>query len=118
MDKIKFEWDDRAAVCIVLASKGYPGDYTKGLVINGLSEAAKIKDVMVLHAGTSFAGCDTVTSGGRVLGVTALGDTIKEAIKLSYEAVKKITFDGMQFRKDIGKKALERVIHENNSCNT
>ncbi len=118
LDKIKIEWDDRAAVCIVLASKGYPGDYTKGLVINGLSEAAKIKDVMVFHAGTSFAGCDTVTSGGRVLGVTALGDTIKEAIKLSYEAVKKISFDGMQFRKDIGKKALERVIHENNSCNT
>lgn len=106
LGKIKIEWDKRAAVCIVLASGGYPGDYKKGYVVEGLDEASKMKDVMIFHAGTSSAGCDIVTSGGRVLGVTALGNTIKEAIDRAYEAAVKISFKDMHYRRDIGAKAL------------
>ena len=98
-------WDERACVCVVCAAKGYPGDYEKGKVITGLETAAKMQDVMVFHAGTKKA-ADIVTSGGRVLGVSALGKTIREAIDTAYRAVGKINFDGMQFRRDIGRKAL------------
>ncbi|MCX5749364.1 MAG: phosphoribosylamine--glycine ligase [Candidatus Saganbacteria bacterium] len=107
LDKIKIEWDKKAAVCIVLASGGYPGDYKKGYVIEGLDEAEKLNDVTIFHAGTSLAGCDIVTSGGRVLGVTALGISVKEAIDRAYAAVSKIKFKDMHYRKDIGKKALK-----------
>jgi phosphoribosylamine--glycine ligase len=107
LDKIKIEWETRPAVCVVMASGGYPGDYKKGYVIEGLDEAGGMKDIMVFHAGTSLAGCDIVTSGGRVLGVTALGDTIKDAIEKAYKAVGSISFKDMHYRKDIGKKALK-----------
>lgn len=107
LDKIKITWSKKPSACVVLASGGYPGDYKTGYVIEGLKEASMIKNVMIFHAGTSSAGCDTVTSGGRVLGVTALGNTIKEAIDLSYEAVSKIKFEGMHYRKDIGRRALK-----------
>ena len=106
---LELEWDDRAAVCVVLASGGYPGKYEKGKVIHGLDEVEKMKDVMVFHAGTALKDGKFVTAGGRVLGVTALGDTIKEAIDRAYEAVSKISWEGMHYRKDIGQKALKHL---------
>lgn len=106
----KIEWDPRACVSIVMASGGYPGKYEKGKEITGLDEAAKLKDTVVFHAGTKLDGETekVVTSGGRVLGVTALGEGIKGAIDAAYAATAKISFDGAHYRKDIGKKALVR----------
>ncbi|MDD5059807.1 MAG: phosphoribosylamine--glycine ligase [Candidatus Omnitrophica bacterium] len=106
LNKVRtLEWDSRPCVCVVCASKGYPGDYSKDKEITGLDEAAKIKDVVVFHAGTKKTGDKIVTNGGRVLGVTALGGTIKEAISKTYEAVGKINFEGMHYRKDIASKS-------------
>ena len=101
------EWDERACVTVVLASKGYPGDYEKGKEIFGLDETAKMKDIVIFHAGTKEQGDKIVTNGGRVLGVTGLGKTIKEAIANTYQAVARINFEGMHYRKDIGGRALE-----------
>ncbi len=103
------EIDDRATVCVVMASGGYPGAYKKGHPISGLEAAAKMEDVMVFHAGTSTSDDGIVTSGGRVLGVTALGHSVQEAISRSYEAVSKISWEGVHFRQDIGRKALKRL---------
>jgi phosphoribosylamine---glycine ligase len=100
-------WDNRACVCVVCASGGYPGDYEKGKEISGLDEADKMKDVVVFHAGTKKLSAKYLTNGGRVLGVTGLGNTIKEAIDRTYQAVDKIHFEGMHYRRDIGKKALK-----------
>jgi phosphoribosylamine--glycine ligase len=108
LDSVDLSWDERATVCIVMASEGYPGSYPKGVEIMGLDEAARLDDVFVFHAGTKMADGKVVTSGGRVLGVTALGDGVEDAINRSYEAVKKISWPGVQFRTDIGKKALNR----------
>lgn len=102
------EWDPRPAVCVVMASPGYPGPYPKGLVIEGIDEADKNRDVKVFHAGTAFQDGKVVTSGGRVLGVTALGATIAEARDAAYDAVNKIHFDGAHFRTDIAHRALSR----------
>ncbi len=99
-------WDKRACVCLVCASAGYPGEYEKEKEISGLDEAAKMPDVVVFHSGTKKHGDKIVTSGGRVLGVTGLGNTIKEAIDRTYQAVGKIHFEGMHYRRDIGKRAL------------
>jgi phosphoribosylamine---glycine ligase len=99
-------WDPRPCVCVVCAAKGYPGEYEKGKIISGLDAAAQMKDVVVFHAGTRKDGGDIVTSGGRVLGVTGLGRTIQDAIALTYKAVDAIRFEGMQYRADIGRKAL------------
>jgi phosphoribosylamine---glycine ligase len=96
------QWDDRAAVCVVLASGGYPGTYKKGKPIGGLEEAEKIVDVVLFHAGTKQDGARVVTNGGRVLGVTALGSDRAGARKLAYEAANRIHFDQMQRREDIG----------------
>lgn len=104
---ISIQWDERPAVCVVMSSGGYPGNYEKGKVIRGLDEAAKLKDVFVFHAGTAQQGSDIVTSGGRVLGVTALGDTIADAKARAYEAVDTIRFDGAYCRRDIADKALK-----------
>jgi len=100
------EWDDRPCVCVVCASKGYPGEYEKGQEITGLGEASGIKDVVVFHAGTKKQGDKILTNGGRVLGVTGSGSTIKEAIDRTYQAVGKISFEGMHYRRDIGRRAL------------
>lgn len=106
-------WDSRACVCVVCASKGYPGEYEKGKEIFGLDEAKKMKDVIVFHAGTKELNNSRtqerkiVTNGGRVLGVTGLGGSIKEAISRAYQAAGKINFEGMHYRKDIGRKALQ-----------
>ncbi|MHB8170187.1 MAG: phosphoribosylamine--glycine ligase [Thermincolia bacterium] len=103
---VDIKWSNQAAVCVVVASGGYPGDFAKGKVIKGLEEANKVG--IVFHAGTKNQGEDIVTSGGRVLGVTALGETIKEAIDNAYRAVGKISFEDMHNRKDIGYRALNR----------
>jgi phosphoribosylamine--glycine ligase len=109
LSEVTLEWRPEAAVCVVLASGGYPGSYEKGKPIRGLPEAAKMQDVMVFHAGTAFKDGDTVTSGGRVLGVTALGHGIREAKDRAYEAVQKIHFEGMHYRKDIAERAIRRL---------
>ncbi|MFA5104114.1 MAG: phosphoribosylamine--glycine ligase [Candidatus Margulisiibacteriota bacterium] len=105
---IPLHWDKRLSACVVLASGGYPGKYESGLSIEGLDKAASMKDTFVFHAGTSVAGCDIVTSGGRVLGVTSLGNSIKDAVDNAYAAVSKIKFKGMHYRKDIGARAIKR----------
>jgi len=96
------EWDDRAAVCVVLASGGYPGAIAKGKVITGIEEAEADPDVVVFHAGTATRDGQIVTNGGRVLGVTALGATLEEARAKAYAAADKIGFEGKQLRRDIG----------------
>jgi phosphoribosylamine--glycine ligase len=102
----KLEWDPRPGICVVLASKGYPGPYQKGRAIAGLAEAAELPDLKVFHAGTKKQEGRTVTDGGRVLGVTALGDTLAAAKELAYQGVRRIEFGGMQLRRDIGDKAI------------
>jgi phosphoribosylamine--glycine ligase len=103
----RLEWDPRPAVCVVMASQGYPGPYAKGKVILGLAEAAKVPGVKVFHAGTKLQNGMPVTDGGRVLGVTALGDTLAEAKRSAYEAVGRIHFQGAFYRRDIADKALQ-----------
>jgi len=108
LSQCRVEWDSRPAVCVVMASNGYPGNYDKGKVIGGLEDVERMKDVFVFHAATASEGGNVLTSGGRVLGVTGLGENIPEAIKTTYQAVRKITWDGVHYRTDIGKKALGR----------
>ncbi len=103
---VTLEWDRRASVCVVLASGGYPDEYRKGLEITGVDEADAMDDVQVFHAGTAERGGKLVTAGGRVLGVTALGDDIAAARERAYAAVEKIHFEGCVYRTDIGAKAL------------
>jgi len=103
---IEILWKKDPAVCIVMASGGYPGHYEKGKVIKGLTEANQVG--VVFHAGTAEKDGEIVTNGGRVLGVTASGETVKEAIANAYQAVDKISFKDMHYRKDIGKRALDR----------
>jgi phosphoribosylamine---glycine ligase len=102
-------WEDGPSVCVVMASGGYPGSYPKGKVITGLPEAGKIEGVKVFHAGTKLQDNQVVTSGGRVLGVTAQAADLKAAIDKAYRAVGLISFEGVHFRKDIGHKALRRL---------
>ncbi len=107
LDQIKpLEWDPRPAVCVVMASEGYPGPYKTAFPIRGLEEAAKLDDVQVFHAGTKIVDGNVVTGGGRVLGVTALGDSISAAKLQAYKAVKCIRWHGAWCRKDISDKAL------------
>jgi len=110
LKNIKISWKDTASVCVVLASKGYPGSYEKGDIIKGLDVLNNKKDLMVFHSGTGTKNGEFVTSGGRVLGVTALGKSIKDAKKSAYEAIEKIHFSGMQYRKDIGDKAIRKTV--------
>lgn len=109
LDKQKLQWDSRPAVCVVMSSPGYPGDYEKGLPISGIEEAEKLGDVKVFHAGTAMKDDQLVTNGGRVLGVTALGADIKAAKERAYQAVGKIHFEGAQYRRDIADKAIQRL---------
>jgi phosphoribosylamine--glycine ligase len=106
LDKIELRWKAEASVCVVMASGGYPGSYAKGKPILGLAEAARLPNVKVFHAGTARAGEQTVTNGGRVLGVTALGRDLKAAQAAAYATVEKIHFEGAQFRRDIAAKAV------------
>ena len=107
LNETNIEWKKEAAVCVVIASGGYPGAYKKGEAITGIKQAEELQDVIVFHAGTALAGGDIVTSGGRVLDVTALGANIEQVIDKAYEAVEKIHFNKMHFRKDIADKALK-----------
>ena len=101
-------WHDKAAVCVVMASGGYPGSYKQGLPISGLEEAAVIEGVVVFHAGTKCADGQIVTAGGRVLGVTAVGKNIREAKDKAYEAAAKISFADAHYRQDIAWRALKK----------
>jgi phosphoribosylamine--glycine ligase len=109
LDKLKLKWDPRAAMTVVLAAEGYPGRYAKGTPINGVEDADAIEDVMVFHAGTVLDDDgQLVSNGGRVLGVTALGDTVEDAQKLAYKAVDTIDWPKGFCRRDIGWRAIGR----------
>jgi len=116
LDKVSMEWDERACICVVLASGGYPGSYEKDKVIEGLDKMEKIDDVFVFHAGTKavddLSGSSThfLTNGGRVLNIAALASTIKEAQSRVYSAIDNVKFDKMHYRRDIGDKALNSNI--------
>ncbi len=105
-DEPPIQWKGGVSLCVVIASAGYPEKPEKGKLIKGLEELDGLKDVFVFHAGTKRVGDQYYTAGGRVLGVTALGDSYADAARKAYEAVGCITFDGMYFRKDIGRKAM------------
>jgi phosphoribosylamine--glycine ligase len=109
LDQCRLEIDARASVCVVMASAGYPGSYPKGLPIRGLDAVKRMADTVVFHAGTRRQGRDILTDGGRVLGVTALGATVAEAIERAYAAVGQIRWKGAFYRRDIGRKALRRL---------
>ena len=106
LDEVTLEWDERPAVCVVMAAGGYPGEYEKGKKITGLDEAEQIEDVVVFHAGTAEKDGDIVTNGGRVLGVTAKGNSIADAKARAYMGVDKIKFEGAYCRRDIADKAI------------
>ena len=107
LDKMTIEWDQRPALCTVLASGGYPGEYKSGLPITGIEKADALPDTKVFHAGTAMQDGQVVTAGGRVLAVTCLGDTVADAQKRVQEAVKLISFEGMHYRRDIGHQAVK-----------
>jgi len=113
LDQVKLEIDPRPTVCVVMASEGYPGKYVTGKAITGLVNAAKMKDVVVFHAGTTIKNRRTVTNGGRVLGVTAVGADLQAALDRAYKAVDIIHWDGCFFRRDIGHRALKRSAEKN-----
>ena len=102
-------WRPEPAVCVVMASGGYPSAYEKGKVISGLDEAANVPRVVIFHAGTTLKNGKIVTDGGRVIDVTGIGTDIREAITTAYQGVKKIYWEGVHYRTDIGKKALDRI---------
>jgi phosphoribosylamine--glycine ligase len=106
LGRIELKWNSMASVCVVMASGGYPGSYNKGKVISGLDAAGALPHTKIFHAGTARAGEKIVTSGGRVLGVTALGKNLKQAQSAAYAAVGRIQFEGAYFRHDIAAKAL------------
>ena len=105
--KIDIKWKPESAVCVIMASGGYPGKYEKGKEITGLEKAAEHKNIMVFHSGTSLKNSKIVTDGGRVLGVTGLGAVVAAAIDNAYAGVREISFDGAHYRRDIGARALE-----------
>ena len=104
LDSINIEWDDNAAVCVVAASGGYPGKYQTGIEIKGIEAAQQNDQTIVFHAGTSIKDGTFFTAGGRVLGVTAIAKSMQQAIDKAYQGIEKISFDGMHYRKDIGRK--------------
>lgn len=106
LDQVELKWDPRPAMCVVAASGGYPGKYLTGLPITGIADADAMHDVKVFQGGTKANGKSILTDGGRVLSVTALGDTLAQARQRAYDAMGKIHFEGMHFRKDIGRRAL------------
>ncbi|MCD4824395.1 MAG: phosphoribosylamine--glycine ligase [Phycisphaerae bacterium] len=109
LDKVTIEWDPRPSVCVVMSSAGYPEAYKNGFEITGIADADAIEDVKVFHAGTAMRNDKLVTNGGRVLGVTAIGDTLEEAQEKAYGAVTKIQWQGAYWRSDIGDKAISET---------
>lgn len=108
LSDLDIEWADEASACVIMASGGYPKSYPKGIEITGLTDG-QLDGVTVYHAGTAVKDGKLVTSGGRVLGVTALGNTLEEALEKSYDAVNKIHFENAHYRKDIGQRALNAL---------
>ena len=108
LDEMRADWDPRAALGVVMAAGGYPDAYEKGQVISGLEAAAQVPDTKVFHAGTARQGDETVTSGGRVLCVTALGETVRAAQSRAYQAVDQIHWQNDFCRRDIGHRAIAR----------
>ncbi len=106
LDKIKVFWHEESAVCVVVASAGYPDEYEKGKKILGLEQIKKDNEVIVFHAGTVKKNGNYFTAGGRVLGVTATGKDLRDAMRKAYRGVKKISWEGLHYRKDIGMKGL------------
>lgn len=110
LSEARVEWRPGFAVCIVLASGGYPGKYEVGFPIEGIARAEKVPGVVVFHAGTAFRNGQLVTAGGRVLSVTAVGATLQEALDSAYQAAELISFEGMWYRRDIGRQALSHEL--------
>ena len=108
LNEVELSWRPEAAVCVVMASSGYPGSYEKGKLISGLEQFESSENVLIFHAGTKRINDQFITSGGRVLGVTSFGAEIQSAIENSYAAVEKINFENAYYRKDIGYRALNR----------
>jgi phosphoribosylamine--glycine ligase len=108
LSEVTLEWTSEPAVCVVLASAGYPGKYPKGLPIKGI-EAAEDTGAVVFQAGTKMQDGQLVTAGGRVLGVTARGVDLRDAVARAYQAVEKISWEGMQYRRDIAHRAFEHL---------
>ena len=108
LEKVKLSWDSKSCVCVVASSGGYPGPYKKGMKIEGIDGLKNKEGVVVFHAGTKEENSKIVTNGGRVLGISALGENIEEAINNTYDAVDKISFEGMHYRRDIGARALKK----------
>ncbi len=109
LNECEIKWHDGAAACVVLASGGYPQKYNTGLKIDGLDENGQADGVCVYHAGTAYMDGEFLTSGGRVMGVTARGENLESALKKAYGAAEKISFENMHMRRDIGKRALEAL---------
>ena len=112
LDQVELKWDPRPALAVVATSRGYPGKYATGFPISGLAAADGMEDVKVFHSGTRFDGSRVVTDGGRVLSVTAIGRNIVEVRKRAYDAMAKIHFEGMHFRRDIGHWAVRGMAEE------
>ena len=108
LEKVRLAWDGRPCICVVVASGGYPQDYEKGKEISGLQEASQLADTVIFHAGTKKENDKFFTSGGRVLNVASLGDDLEKAKARAYQAIEKIDFERMHFRRDIGWRALQR----------
>ncbi|MFA6520285.1 MAG: phosphoribosylamine--glycine ligase [Candidatus Paceibacterota bacterium] len=109
LDKIEVKWTKLFACTVILASGGYPGNYEKGKIISGIKDAELFSDIVIFHAGTKIENDNLVTNGGRVLGISASGNTLEEALNKAYAAIEKISFEGMQYRKDIGENALKML---------
>ena len=105
----ELRWNPGASACVIASSAGYPGKYKTGYPISGLERASRVPGVQVFHSGTALANGETVTSGGRVLGVTAAGDNLTQALARAYEAMGQIRFDGIYFRRDIAHRALKQT---------
>jgi phosphoribosylamine---glycine ligase len=104
LENIEVKWKDKAAVCVIMSSAGYPGPYEKGEVIYGLDQV--VNPTIIFHAGTAAKDGKIITNGGRVVGITAIGETLKEARELAYQSVEKVSFNGAHYRTDIGSKAF------------
>lgn len=108
LDEVRLRWSAGASACVVASSSGYPGNYETGFPISGLGAAAQVPQVQIFHSGTARLGGQLVTSGGRVLGVTAAGDSMEQALSRAYQALAEIQFEGIYYRRDIGHRALAR----------
>jgi phosphoribosylamine--glycine ligase len=109
LSNVSLSWCDNASVCVVAASSGYPGAYEKGKEIFGLNKVTVCQDLAIFHAGTKRENGRVITNGGRVLGVTALGNNLKQAVDKAYTALDRIWFEGIYYRKDIAQKGLSRL---------